>query len=228
MGTSVVDARPWLPTCIYDKNSKNYTWPDGGVYIGEARVLANEEIDTVEVDLLTYQRHGRGKHIYTSGARYIGEWKDDLEDGKGTFYLADGAVYVGNFRKGMFHGSGIITYADGSVKSGSWEHGHFVGLKHNKPHIYSADEIKEYPGKYDGEYKNGMKHGWGTYVYPSGAIYVGEWENDAENGRGTFTLVDGTVYVGEFKDGKYHGNGTLSYKNGEQQSGEWKLGKYIG
>ena len=30
--------------------------------------------------------------------------------------------------------------------------------------------------KYVGEYKNGKRHGQGTYTYPIGDKYVGEWK----------------------------------------------------
>ena len=225
----VIEKPVWRATYISNESREKYSWPDDGAYVGEARQLTHGEMNEGEIGTLAYERHGKGKHVYPSGAKYVGKWINDKENGKGTFYSADGAVYVGDFRNGMFHGNGIITYADGSVKSGNWERGRFMGVKRNKNlAVNSAYENKLISQKYDGEYKNGMKHGWGTYVYHSGATYVGEWENDMENGRGTFTLIDGTVYIGEFKDGKFHGNGTLSHTDGRQQSGEWKLGRYIG
>lgn len=225
ISTFVMEEPPWIPICIDNDNCANYSWPDGGVYVGEARVLTHGEKDS-----LIYERHGKGEHAYSSGAKYSGEWMNDKENGKGTFCFADGAIYIGDFKNGMFHGGGIITSEDGSVKSGSWENGHYVGEKYNQPATHSGGaggNIKMHAEQYEGEYKNGVRHGWGTYVYPSGATYVGEWENDMENGRGTFTLIDGTVYVGEFKAGKFHGSGILTYADGRKQSGEWEFGRRI-
>ena len=59
--------------------------------------------------------------------------------------------------------------------------------------------------KYVGEYKDGKKHGQGTYTYGKG-----KWEGDK--------------YVGEFKDGKHHGKGTYTFHDGGKYVGEWKDG----
>ena len=37
---------------------------------------------------------------------------------------------------------------------------------------------------YEGEYLNGKKHGWGTFTWPNGELYVGEWKNDQMHGNG--------------------------------------------
>ena len=38
---------------------------------------------------------------------------------------------------------------------------------------------------YNGDTKNGKKHGKGIYTFPNGERYEGEWENDIINGKGT-------------------------------------------
>ena len=76
---------------------------------------------------------------------------------------------------------------------------------------------------YIGEFKNGKKHGQGTYTFTSGEKYVGEFKDGTWEGQGTFTFSDGRKGVGEFrndrpwniidydKDGKIIGR----YVNGE-------------
>ena len=61
-------------------------------------------------------------------------------------------------------------------------------------------------GKYEGEHKDGKRHGQGKLTYPDGRKFVGEWK--------------GQKYVGEYKDGK-EWNGKLYDKNGNI------IGKYV-
>lgn len=81
---------------------------------------------------------------------------------------------------------------------------------------------------YEGEFKNGMKHGQGTYTYRNAATYVGEFKNDMRNGQGTFEFFDGDKYEGEWKNDKRHGQGTWTYAMGHdelalrQYVGEWR------
>ena len=83
--------------------------------------------------------------------------------------------------------------------------------------------------KYMGEWKDGKKHGQGTFTYGKGKWegdkYEGEFKDGYRNGQGTYTSQDGTKGKGEFKDntpwnislyGKY-GNFTGKYVNGVKQ-----------
>ena len=81
--------------------------------------------------------------------------------------------------------------------------------------------------KYIGEFKNGKRHGQGTYTFASGDKYIGEYK-DGKYHEGTYTFASGEKYVGEFKEGKYHGQGTTTYADGEKYVGEFKNGKRHG
>ena len=67
--------------------------------------------------------------------------------------------------------------------------------------------------EYVGEYKDGKKHGQGTYTWFDGGIYVGKWKDGKEHGHGTYTSPVGTKYVGEWKEGKPWNN-TIYGKSG--------------
>jgi hypothetical protein len=54
---------------------------------------------------------------------------------------------------------------------------------------------------YEGDTKNGMKHGRGKYKYPDGSFYEGEFENNKKHGKGYYKAANGDIYEGEFKDG---------------------------
>lgn len=63
---------------------------------------------------------------------------------------------------------------------------------------YDADG-KSY---YDGEWVNGIKHGWGTRQYASGNIYHGMWFNNVRHGEGTMKWLNmDQVYIGQWENG---------------------------
>lgn len=77
---------------------------------------------------------------------------------------------------------------------------------------------------YEGEVKNGLRHGNGTYkcvIHPS--IYIGEWVNGARHGRGILYFDENyeTYYDGDWKDGIKHGHGVLKYASGNIYEGQW-------
>jgi hypothetical protein len=43
------------------------------------------------------------------------------------------------------------------------------------------DETPVEKAKYEGNYKDGMKHGYGVMTYPNGDIYQGEWFENLVN-----------------------------------------------
>jgi len=64
-------------------------------------------------------------------------------------------------------------------------------------------------GCYEGEFKDGLFDGFGTFNYCSGDIYVGYYEKGIRQGQGILTYILGGSYAGEYKDDKRHGYGTL-------------------
>lgn len=77
--------------------------------------------------------------------------------------------------------------------------------------------------QYEGEYRHGMRHGRGCYVFKkSGARYKGEWKKGLKHGHGQFNYPDGSVYCGEWKRNKKHGFGKYTYDNGDVYEGGWK------
>ena len=114
-------------------------------------------------------------------------------------------------------------------------------MKDGKPHgkgkiTFSSGAI------YEGEVKNGIICGQGTYIWPDRDKYVGEWKDGKQHGQGTFSRFgvisigritnnwgDLIVYVGEYKYGKKNGYGKSfsDYEddNGKRHiffEGEWK------
>ena len=94
------------------------------------------------------------------------------------------------------------------------------GLKHGQG---SYDDKNYENVYYDGEWLNGKKNGQGKFVYGvDGSFYDGEWLNDKKNGQGTMTLADGTVIKSEWKNSDANGNGSINYADGAKYIGELK------
>lgn len=81
---------------------------------------------------------------------------------------------------------------------------------------------------YTGEWKNGMKDGFGIHHWPDGSIYEGDWKNDKAFGKGKLTHADGDVYEGEWSDDKANGHGVYTHSNGAKFTGMWKDDKQHG
>ena len=112
---------------------------------------------------------------------------------------------------------------EGYVKSWQIDGEWKDGNKHGQGTYTSADG-----DKYVGEWKDDNMHGQGTLTWANGNKYVGEWKDDNKRGQGTYTYADGEKYVGEWKDGNMHGQGTYTSANGDKYVGEWKDDKEHG
>ena len=75
--------------------------------------------------------------------------------------------YAGDFMMGKFDGRGILE---------------FTADKYQGDH-------------YQGEFKNGLKHGFGMYFFANGDKYVGEYQFGKREGKGTYSFSDGKPAV---------------------------------
>lgn len=111
--------------------------------------------------------------------------------------------------------------------------------------------------KYEGEYKNDLKHGQGRMTYKnSGIIYDGSWIKGKREGKGSLYKIQpdgervliysglykngkphgfgkkvsksGNVYEGQLEEGEFNGVGSMQYSNGSIYMGQWKDGLYHG
>ena len=77
------------------------------------------------------------------------------------------------------------------------------GLAHGKGKAKGKDT-------YEGEFKQGNKHGKGSYRWGTGEKYIGDYLNDQRHGKGVQTYADGVTYDGDWSDGKYNGFGKVT------------------
>lgn len=172
--------------------------------------------------------------------------------------IDNGDIYEGDLKNGIKDGDGNITYKDGSKYDGEWKDGYYHGygvwfMKNydrwelDKMHKKRRGPVfpyrsccgrysSDYKLKYEGNFKEGFRHGYGKMIYKNGCKYEGEWENDRENGHGVFTWSQGSTYEGNCRstyegeciNGVRHGHGVYICANGDKYDGEWKDDKRHG
>ncbi len=134
----------------------------------------------------------KGVFVSTMVYPHVGCKSGNCADGEGVVEGYD-FVYQGSFKNGKYNGYGVMTWNNGSE-------GH----------------------QYEGQWVNDMKHGQGTYRWPSGAYYTGEYVNDLIEGSGTYHYSNGDVYTGHFaRGGARHGQGTYQFNDGRKIIGNW-------
>ena len=82
--------------------------------------------------------------------------------------------------------------------------------------------------RYEGTLSRGMRHGAGTFAFPSGDQYAGAWRNNLMHGQGTYRWRDGSEHTGEYRDNKFHGPGVLALANGVRYEGAFREGRMHG
>lgn len=144
--------------------------------------------------------------------------------------------------------------ADGTriVSEGVWSKGRLVGparVQHDKVTVRCGrfvDGLADGQGRmsiepngdtYDGEFRAGKRHGFGTYVWGATQQFcIGEWANDVQNGRVIVSrLPDGHgPYAGTLRDEQLHGFGVMRLADAslsealyQSKSGDAKGGKTL-
>lgn len=74
---------------------------------------------------------------------------------------------------------------------------------------------------YTGEFRDGKRHGRGKKTWPDGRVFIGDWKFGMYDGEGKYTNAEGDTYRGSFKDDKKHGMGSIIYSDGRVWRGEW-------
>jgi hypothetical protein len=133
--------------------------------------------------------HGRGTLTWNCGSRFEGQFKNDKLTGHGTYTWPDGKTYTGMWKDGKANGKGVL-------KNGA----------------KSDSSMKEY----DGEWREGLMHGYGRELLVNCEEYSGQWTYNNRHGHGQFTWANGDRFEGEFRDHKMHGYGVLRFPNGRK------------
>ena len=162
------------------------------------------------------KRHGQGtwyyhcmnklfKHVVDGIKRYDGQWRLGERFGHGTSYRVvnakNGKVKVahdGEWRGGL----------PGECKTGDCLTGFGTFHYYYNPAIETYSDAIQQKARYEGEWRNGTRHGQGTLYWANGRIaYEGEFRNGHPNGRGILYWRDNRkiAYEGEFRNGRASG-----------------------
>jgi hypothetical protein len=150
---------------------------------------------------------------------YIGEWKDNYQEGKGKESWPDGTYYEGEYKNGKKWGEGVLHLPDGSIYNGQFKDGEVCG----KGKIIYADKRE-----YDGEWANNKFNGKGVFIWPDGRKYTGEYSNNLKDGYGVFEWPNGKKYRGQWCKGKQNEEGEIYDPVKEKWTiGKWNMGKKV-
>jgi hypothetical protein len=111
-----------------------------------------------------------------------------------------------------------LQFADGSVYIGAVR-----GLQ-----LHGRGQYKSKSFQYEGEFKEGLKHGAGTYVWENGDRYEGQFSEDRPSGKGKYQFSNGDTYEGEVKAGVITGRGIYVTKGGDRIEGSFADGRANG
>lgn len=145
----------------------------------------------------------------------------------------DGVIKGGNCLEGGIIGDLLskVNWNVEPIRCGSTYCHCVTDIKITKEFVEDANEVllpKEYFSTYDGEYKDGLRHGFGTHYYTTGAKYTGRWEYGIQTGKGVFLYPDGSIHRGYYKDAVYNGSGRFTHPNGTKYNGNFLEGEYHG
>ena len=132
-------------------------------------IFKNEKGDEFKGEFKWDKKEGKGEVKFKDGERYVGMFEGDEYCGNGEYYFGGGEVYKGIFVNGLPSGEGELL-----LKNGESFKGTFIDGKLNGKGIHS----KKGEGIiYEGNYKDGERHGLGIRKCKDGKL-----ENEYYNG----------------------------------------------
>ena len=168
-------------------------------------------------------RNGFGKYIFEKeNISYEGYWENGLKNGFGIM-KSKNMIYEGNWKKGKINGEGKVIWNNGNVYKGNFKNNCIEGYgfmiwfdlmekysgfwdkneqSKNGIHVWfeNKGEIKLLRNRYIGEWKKGIRNGFGIFFYANGSYYKGEWKNNLKDGFGKYVFENGKCYIGLFEN----------------------------
>jgi hypothetical protein len=176
-----------------------------------------------EGDFHMNHRHGNGVLTLPSHSfEYSGEFNEGKMEGKAAISYKNNSSYSGEVKNGRRDGFGILKYPSGNWYEGEWKN----GVKEGTGKMVWEDRAEVYQGlwsnnqceglgciyyfhqnrrdqlltnRYFGEFKKGVRHGFGTFYYADGSKYSGQWVGGFKEGYAEFTLEDGSCIEAIFE-----------------------------
>lgn len=154
------------------------------------------------------KRDGFGIQLFPNGARFIGNWKDDVAHGFGRLELSDGTYYEGNYLKNSIQWGKLVYY------NGSYFEGDFDGFKDlfkDGKFVFRDSEVFHGVWSPDGVILSGhLMRCDGSHIKLQGEDLVRE---PYLNYSGKIVYwKKGLIYEGGLRNGNYHKQG-FTYGN---------------
>ncbi|POM64187.1 Radial spoke head 10 family protein [Phytophthora palmivora] len=209
----------------YEGETLQVTECDVPVYHGKGRLEFKTGFTYIG-DFDHGRMHGTGRIEWqTSGVVYEGEFTHNEITGKGTYWWPNGSSYIGDVKCGKRHGRGVFVTGDRGVllQSMREERHEIEGVDVPKPLLFGYRSHEEY-SSHDGVDHDEDKANDNLVVARSNARYDGEWENGLPHGYGelVFDAARNIRYEGQFVEGKREGRGHMHYADGSVYAGDWK------
>lgn len=148
---------------------------------------------------------------------YVGDLIDMQMTGAGVLYHPY-CYYEGTFQNASLNGKGIYGDVKGYLLDGEFSNGEIVRAK----------EVLENGEVYEGDFKDNLRHGLGTFTYTNGDRYEGYFVEGLKEGYGIYHFANGNRYEGPFKEGLPNGLGKQYFTNGDMFIGDFVEGKRHG
>ncbi|MBN3271203.1 ALS2 protein, partial [Polyodon spathula] len=163
-------------------------------------------------------------------ATYEGRWLAGKPNGKGVLKWQDGRMYTGTFKNGLEDGFGEYIVPNRALGKEDHYQGHW---KEGKMHGYGT--YKYATGEvYEGSFQDNMRHGHGILrsgklTSSSPSMFIGQWVQDKKTGYGVFDdITRGEKYMGMWQDDLRQGNGVIVTQFGLYYEGAFSSNKMIG
>uniref|UniRef100_A0A671KAI9 Alsin-like n=1 Tax=Sinocyclocheilus anshuiensis TaxID=1608454 RepID=A0A671KAI9_9TELE len=163
-------------------------------------------------------------------ATYEGRWVSGKPHGRGVVKWPDGRMYTGTFKNGLEDGFGDYVVPNKNLNSCDNYQGQW---KDGKIHgfgtfRYASGEI------YEGSFQDNMRHGHGMLRSgrlnsTSPSVFIGQWQYDKKSGYGVFDdITRGEKYMGMWLDDQRQGNGVVVTQFGLYYEGAFNNNKMMG
>ena len=160
-----------------------------------------------------------GRILKLTFSCFSGHWESGFRHGFGIQFYKDGTIFEGNWLYGKRHGWGRLTEkcpeddTEQKKKSKSKKKADassqlprsFMPEKPDYPIVFrtSYPKSKKAPKctRYEGSFRNGVKHGPGTLILANGDMFEGEWCGEQREGEGRYWFAEkDVVIVGRWKE----------------------------
>ncbi|XP_036395976.1 alsin isoform X2 [Megalops cyprinoides] len=134
------------------------------------------------------------------------------------------ATYEGRWLAGKPHGKGVLKWLDGRTYTGTFKN----GLEDGYGEYMVPNKTLNKNHHYQGHWREGKMHGFGTYKYATGEVYEGSFQDNMRQGHGMLrsgklTSSSPSVFIGQWLQDKRTGYGVNDdITRGEKYMGMWQ------